>query len=104
MLFLENLQVFYSSHEVFGFKYWKDPGAFSNGALGVVNAFVLASFSMQGTEIVGITAGECSDPVKVTISLFILVENYIYILCLTASTPCYQKCILAYHYLLPWLR
>jgi lysine-specific permease len=53
-----------STHEVFGFKYWKDPGAFSNGALGVVNAFVLASFSMQGTEIVGITAGECSNPVK----------------------------------------
>ncbi|KAI8968056.1 amino acid permease/ SLC12A domain-containing protein [Mycotypha africana] len=49
---------------VFGFKYWKDPGAFSNGALGVVNAFVLASFSMQGTEIVGITAGECENPLK----------------------------------------
>jgi lysine-specific permease len=52
-------------HEVFGFKYWNSPGAFSNGALGVVNAFVLASFSMQGTEIVGITAGECENPVKV---------------------------------------
>ncbi|KAI7898062.1 amino acid permease/ SLC12A domain-containing protein [Cokeromyces recurvatus] len=51
-------------HEVYGFKYWNDPGAFSNGALGVVNAFVLASFSMQGTEIVGITAGECENPVK----------------------------------------
>ena len=52
-------------HEVFGFKYWSNPGAFSNGALGVVNAFVLASFSMQGTEIVGITAGECENPLKV---------------------------------------
>ncbi|KAI9469639.1 MAG: amino acid permease/ SLC12A domain-containing protein [Benjaminiella poitrasii] len=51
-------------HEVYGFKYWSNPGAFSNGALGVVNAFVLASFSMQGTEIVGITAGECENPVK----------------------------------------
>ncbi|CAO3667116.1 unnamed protein product [Rhizopus stolonifer] len=51
-------------HVVYGFKYWNDPGAFSNGALGVVNAFVLASFSMQGTEIVGITAGECENPVK----------------------------------------
>ncbi|KAI8374417.1 amino acid permease/ SLC12A domain-containing protein [Radiomyces spectabilis] len=50
--------------EVYGFKYWKDPGAFSNGALGVVNAFVLASFSMQGTEIIGITAGECDNPRK----------------------------------------
>lgn len=53
-------------HEVYGFKYWSNPGAFSNGALGVVNAFVLASFSMQGTEIVGITAGECENPLKVT--------------------------------------
>lgn len=52
-------------HEVYGFKYWKDPGAFSNGVLGVINAFVLASFSMQGTEIVGITAGECENPIKV---------------------------------------
>ncbi|KAI8375099.1 amino acid permease/ SLC12A domain-containing protein [Choanephora cucurbitarum] len=51
-------------HEVYGFKYWSNPGAFSNGALGVLNAFVLASFSMQGTEIVGITAGECENPVK----------------------------------------
>ncbi|KAG0180370.1 hypothetical protein DFQ28_008991 [Apophysomyces sp. BC1034] len=49
---------------VYGFKYWNDPGAFSNGALGVLNAFVLASFSMQGTEIVGITAGECGNPRK----------------------------------------
>jgi hypothetical protein len=55
---------------VFGFKYWKDPGAFSNGALGVVNAFVLASFSMQGTEIVGITAGECENPLKVKIIIY----------------------------------
>ena len=55
-------------HEVYGFKFWRDPGAFSNGALGVVNAFVLASFSMQGTEIVGITAGECENPVKVKMS------------------------------------
>lgn len=53
-------------HEVYGFKFWNDPGAFSkDGALGVVNAFVLASFSMQGTEIVGITAGECENPLKV---------------------------------------
>ncbi|KAI8988966.1 amino acid permease/ SLC12A domain-containing protein [Pilobolus umbonatus] len=52
-------------HEVYGFKYWSSPGAFSpDGVLGIVNAFVLASFSMQGTEIVGITAGECEDPVK----------------------------------------
>lgn len=49
---------------VYGFKYWVNPGAFSNGVLGVLNAFVLASFSMQGTEIVGITAGESERPAK----------------------------------------
>lgn len=49
---------------VYGFKYWADPGAFSHGVLGVLNAFVLASFSMQGTEIVGITAGESEHPTK----------------------------------------
>ncbi|KAI7886600.1 hypothetical protein K492DRAFT_233366 [Lichtheimia hyalospora FSU 10163] len=50
--------------EVYGFKYWQNGGAFPHGALGVVNSFVLASFSMQGTEIIGITAGECSNPLK----------------------------------------
>ncbi|KAH8552067.1 amino acid permease/ SLC12A domain-containing protein [Umbelopsis sp. PMI_123] len=49
---------------VYGFKYWANPGAFSDGVLGVLNAFVLASFSMQGTEIVGITAGESEHPTK----------------------------------------
>ncbi|CDS13527.1 hypothetical protein LRAMOSA05703 [Lichtheimia ramosa] len=50
--------------EVYGFKYWQNGGAFPHGALGVVNSFVLASFSMMGTEIIGITAGECSNPIK----------------------------------------
>jgi lysine-specific permease len=62
---------------VYGFKYWSDPGAFSNGALGVVNAFVLASFSMQGTEIVGITAGECENPVKVT-HIYVILHHKIF--------------------------
>ncbi|KAI9315555.1 amino acid permease/ SLC12A domain-containing protein [Dichotomocladium elegans] len=50
--------------EVYGFKFWANGGAFPHGALGVVNSLVLASFSMQGTEIIGITAGECSNPIK----------------------------------------
>ncbi|SAM08718.1 hypothetical protein [Absidia glauca] len=32
--------------EVYGFKYWSDPGAFSNGVLGVINALVLAALTM----------------------------------------------------------
>ncbi|KAI9319814.1 amino acid permease/ SLC12A domain-containing protein [Dichotomocladium elegans] len=50
--------------EVYGFKHWANGGAFPHGALGVINSLVLASFSMQGTEIIGITAGECSNPAK----------------------------------------
>ncbi|KAI8146766.1 lysine-specific permease [Fennellomyces sp. T-0311] len=50
--------------EKYGFKYWANGGAFPHGVLGVIDSFVLASFSMQGTEIIGITAGECSNPLK----------------------------------------
>ncbi|KAG2222082.1 hypothetical protein INT45_007968 [Circinella minor] len=50
--------------EVYGFKYWENGNAFPHGVLGVIDSFVLASFSMQGTEIIGITAGECSNPLK----------------------------------------
>jgi lysine-specific permease len=46
----------------YGFKYWRDPGAFSNGVLGVINALVLAALSVQGSEIVGISAGESANP------------------------------------------
>ncbi|GAA5805953.1 hypothetical protein HPULCUR_011480 [Helicostylum pulchrum] len=49
---------------VYGFKYWNDPGAFSNGVLGVVNALVLAALSMTGTDIVGVSAGESANPRK----------------------------------------
>ncbi|KAI7852212.1 amino acid permease/ SLC12A domain-containing protein [Circinella umbellata] len=50
--------------EVYGFKYWSDPGAFPNGVQGIFDSLILASFSMQGTEIVGITAGEAGNPRK----------------------------------------
>ncbi|KAI8376560.1 amino acid permease/ SLC12A domain-containing protein [Radiomyces spectabilis] len=50
--------------QVYGFKYWNDPGAFSNGALGVINALVLAALTMTGTDIVGVSAGESSNPRK----------------------------------------
>lgn len=58
------LTVFLSG-TVYGFKYWKDPGAFSNGVLGVINALVLAALSMTGTDIVGVSAGESANPRKV---------------------------------------
>lgn len=57
--------IFFGSGTVYGFKYWNDPGAFSNGVLGVVNALVLAALSMTGTDIVGVSAGESANPRKV---------------------------------------
>jgi amino acid permease len=47
-----------------GFSYWKDPGAFNNGVLGTVGVLLSAGFSFQGTEIVGVTAGEAKNPHK----------------------------------------
>lgn len=50
---------------MYGFKYWKDPGAFSDGVLGVINALVLAALSMAGVEVVSVSAGESENPRKV---------------------------------------
>jgi amino acid permease len=47
-----------------GFSYWRDPGAFNNGGLGTVSVLLSAGFSFQGTEIVGVTAGEAKNPHK----------------------------------------
>ncbi|KAM5351038.1 hypothetical protein ACJ41O_003761 [Fusarium nematophilum] len=55
-----------------GFKYWKNPGAFTNymvdGATGRFVGFwavlVTAGFSYQGTELVGVGAGETANPRK----------------------------------------
>jgi len=57
-----------------GFKYWKDPGAFAgydgieNDSLAKFVAFwsvmIQAGFSYQGTELVGIAAGETENPRK----------------------------------------
>ncbi|ORE22328.1 hypothetical protein BCV71DRAFT_241131 [Rhizopus microsporus] len=49
---------------VIGFEYWKNPGAFNNGAVGTISVLLSAGFSFQGTEIVGITAGEAKNPTK----------------------------------------
>ncbi|KAI8330863.1 amino acid permease/ SLC12A domain-containing protein [Chlamydoabsidia padenii] len=51
-------------HQVIGFKYWTDPGAFVDGAVGTVSVLLSAGFSFQGTEIVGVTAGEAKNPTR----------------------------------------
>lgn len=43
--------IYIHSGQVYGFKYWHDPGAFPRGVQGVIDALVLASFSMQGTNV-----------------------------------------------------
>ncbi|KAI9364570.1 amino acid permease/ SLC12A domain-containing protein [Pilaira anomala] len=47
-----------------GFEYWNTPGAFNNGVVGTISVFLSAGFSFQGTEVVGITAGEAKNPTK----------------------------------------
>ncbi|VVT58104.1 uncharacterized protein SAPINGB_P006039 [Magnusiomyces paraingens] len=57
-----------------GFKYWGNPGAWGPGILtsnifggrilGFLSALINAAFTFQGTELVGITAGECANPRK----------------------------------------
>lgn len=59
-------------HDRIGFRYWQDPGAFAtylfDGALGRFVGFwavlIQAGFSYQGTELVGIAAGETENPRK----------------------------------------
>jgi amino acid permease len=50
----------------YGFTYWNDPGAFTPEKSHILNAIVLASLTMQGTEIVGVTAAEADRPSKVS--------------------------------------
>ncbi len=47
-----------------GAKYWHDPGCLAHGFKGVCSVFVTASFSFNGTELVGITAAETNNPRK----------------------------------------
>lgn len=61
------------NHVVTGFHYWNDPGAFaeyiSTGATGRFFAFwsvlTTAVFAFLGSELVGVTVGECANPRKV---------------------------------------
>ncbi|MBN6185763.1 amino acid permease [Aneurinibacillus sp. BA2021] len=51
--------------EAVGFKnFTLDDAPFSGGLIGVFIVFIAAGFSFQGTEIVGVAAGESEDPAK----------------------------------------
>ena len=47
-----------------GFSFYHDPGSFANGVKGVFEVFVFASLMYSGTEMIGLTAGESSNPGK----------------------------------------
>ena len=50
-------------HESVGFKNWHIGDApFHNGFWGFVAVFMIAGFSFQGSELIGVTAGEAKDP------------------------------------------
>lgn len=52
-------------HEVVGFKNWTIGDApFHGGYLAIFSAFIVAGFSFQGTELIGIAAGESENPQK----------------------------------------
>lgn len=50
--------------ENIGFKFYKDPGAFAEGVQGVFKVFAFAALMYSGSEMVGLTAGESSNPAK----------------------------------------
>ncbi|KAJ4398681.1 General amino acid permease [Didymella pomorum] len=48
--------------EALGFRYWRDPGAFTNGFRGVAQVFVFASTFYVGVEAVAVAATETKNP------------------------------------------
>ncbi|KAJ1965140.1 hypothetical protein GGI12_000985 [Dipsacomyces acuminosporus] len=52
-------------HHTYGFENWRIPQApFHNGFGGLMSCFIVAGFSFQGTEMIGVTAGESKNPRK----------------------------------------
>ncbi len=50
-------------HQTVGFQNWvSGDGPFHGGGLAVFSAFMIAGFSFQGTELIGLAAGESTDP------------------------------------------
>ena len=54
---------FNQSHHLIGFKNWHQ-GHFNNGISGLFEVFLLSGFAFQGTELIGVAAGEAKDPQK----------------------------------------
>lgn len=52
------------THKFIGAKSWHHPGAFANGFKGVCTVFVTASYSLAGSEMVGLAAAETENPKK----------------------------------------
>lgn len=48
-----------------GGRYWENGAVFKNGFKGFCSVFVTASFAFGGTEMVGLAAAECANPVKI---------------------------------------
>lgn len=44
-----------------GGKYWHDPGSFTDGFKGVVSVLITATYSLAGTELIGLTATESKE-------------------------------------------
>lgn len=53
------------NHEFIGNRYWNNPGPFAHGFKGVCTVFVTASYSLAGSEMVGLAAAEAHNPKKV---------------------------------------
>lgn len=52
-----------ANHPSVGFSNWTlNDGPFHGGSLAVFSAFMIAGFSFQGTELIGLAAGESTDP------------------------------------------
>ncbi|CAF1594930.1 unnamed protein product, partial [Didymodactylos carnosus] len=52
-------------HHKYAFENWNRKEApFVNGVAGVITTFIISGFSFQGTEVVGVTAGESKNPAK----------------------------------------
>lgn len=85
-------------HPFVGFHNWTlNDGPFHGGALAVFSAFMIAGFSFQGTELIGLAAGESEDPhnavpkaIKQTfwrILLFFILSIFIITLLLPHTDP-----------------
>ncbi|OBA19524.1 hypothetical protein METBIDRAFT_13281 [Metschnikowia bicuspidata var. bicuspidata NRRL YB-4993] len=73
-----------------GAKYWRNPGAFSNGFKGVVSVLISATYSLAGTELVSLTAAESKENPRIALPHAIKMVFYrimiFYMLTLTLIT------------------